>query len=48
MWASISAFGGNKISPEELKPLWIDKLGKNKKEDEYLSDELVKKWVDSL
>lgn len=49
MWASLSAMGGNKILPKDLMPLWIDKLGKTKsKEEEYLPDEVVKKWVDSL
>ena len=49
MWASLSAMGGNKAQPKDIMPLWIDKLGKKvKQEDEYLSDELVKKWVDSL
>lgn len=49
MWASLSAMGGNKKAPKDMLPLWIDKLGSNKKEEEeYLPDELVKKWVDSL
>lgn len=50
MWASLSAMGGNKQQPNEIYPLWIDKLGKKRKneEDDYLPDELVKKWVDSL
>lgn len=48
MWASLSAMGGNKQNPKELMPLWIDKLGQIKVEPEYIPDELVKKWVDSL
>lgn len=48
MWASLSAMGGNKYKPQELLPLWIDNLGKNSKDNEYLSDEVVKKWIDSL
>lgn len=47
MWASLSAMGGMKKTPKDIMPLWIDKLGK-KEEDEYLSDEAVKKWIDSL
>jgi hypothetical protein len=48
MWASLSAMGGNKQQPKDMIPLWIDKLGKKEIEEDYLPDELVKKWVDSL
>lgn len=50
MWASLSAFGGNNKLAKDLFPLWIDKLGNNKnsQDDEFLSDEVIKKWVDSL
>jgi len=49
MWASLSAMGGNKHKPQDIMPLWIDKLGKSvKQEQEYLPDEVVKKWIDSL
>lgn len=47
MWASLAAMGGMKKKPSEIMPLWIDKIGQ-KEEDVYLSDEQVKKWIDSL
>lgn len=52
MWASLAAMGG-KDAPkaEELVPLWIDNIGKvleKPKEKEYLSDDIVKKWVNSI
>jgi len=51
MWASMASMGGNKTpQPTELVPLWIDKLKKKKKpkKEEYLPDDVVKKWIDSL
>lgn len=52
MWSSLASMGGNKTpKPKELLPLWIDNIGKRidkTKEKEYLSDEIVKKWVNSL
>lgn len=50
MWSSLAAMGYQK-SPEHLRPLWIDNINKgigNSKEKEYLSDEIVRKWINSL
>lgn len=52
MWASLAAMGG-KDAPkaEELVPLWTDSIGKvleKPKEKEYLSDDIVKKWVNTI
>lgn len=52
MWASLASMGGDKVpNPKDLIPLWTDKIGKRiekTKEKEYLSDEVVLKWVNSL
>lgn len=52
MWASMAAMGGDKVpEPHKIYPLWIDNIGKDlekSKEKEYLSDEIVKKWVNSI
>jgi hypothetical protein len=52
MWSSLASMGGDKVpKPKELYPLWTDNIGKRiekTKEKEYLSDEIVKKWVNSL
>lgn len=52
MYASLAAMGGSDIpKPDELRPLWIDNIGKDlekSKEKEYLSDEIVRKWVNSI
>lgn len=50
MWASLAAMG-YKETPKDLRPLWIDNIGKDiekSKEKEYLSDEIVRKWVNSI
>lgn len=52
MWASLAAMGG-KDAPKatDLVPLWTDNIGKvleKPKEKEYLSDDIVKKWVNSI
>jgi hypothetical protein len=52
MWASLAAMGGKDTKqPKDLVPLWVDNIGKDlekSKEKEYLSDEIVKKWVNSI
>ena len=52
MWASLASMGGDKVpKPKDLIPLWTDKIGKRiekTKEKEYLSDEQVLQWVNSL
>ena len=52
MWASLASMGGDKTpKPKELMPLWTDKVAKRiekTKEKEYLSDEEVLKWINTL
>jgi hypothetical protein len=52
MWASLAAMGGKDAKkPKELIPLWTDSIGidfEKPKEKEYLSDDIVKKWVNSI
>lgn len=52
MWASLAAMGGSSAKqPKDIIPLWIDNIGKvleKPKEKEYLSDDIVKKWVNSI
>jgi hypothetical protein len=52
MWASLAAMGGKDVQqPNELWPLWIDDINKGiykAKEKEYLSDDIVKNWVNSI
>jgi hypothetical protein len=52
MWSSLAAMGGKDTpSPEKLFPLWIDKINRQiekTKEKEYLSDDIVKKWINSI
>jgi len=52
MWSNLAAMGGKDTKqPNEIMPLWIDKIGidiEKSKEKEYLSDEIVKKWINSL
>jgi hypothetical protein len=52
MWASLAAMGGKDVQqPKEIIPLWIDRIGvafEKIKEKEYLSDDIVKNWVNSI
>jgi|688.fasta_scaffold469440_2 hypothetical protein len=52
MWASLAAMGGKEVKqPKDILPLWIDDIGKHNnkiKEKEYLSDDIVKKWINSI
>jgi hypothetical protein len=52
MWSSLAAMGGKDVqAPDKLFPLWTDKLNKGfekPKEKEYLSDDIVKKWINSI
>lgn len=52
MWASLASMGGEKVpKPDKLIPLWIDNLKGDvefDKEKEYLNDEQVKIWLDTL
>ena len=52
MWASLAAMGGKEAKqPKDIIPLWIDSIGKDfekTKEKEYLSDDIVKNWVNSI
>jgi hypothetical protein len=52
MWASLAAMGGKDTKqPKDMMPLWIDDIGKEiykTKEKEYLSDDIVKNWLNSI
>lgn len=52
MWASLVSMGAKDIKqPKDILPLWIDDIGKHNnkiKEKEYLSDDIVKKWINSI
>lgn len=52
MWASLAAMGGSDTKkPKELIPLWTDNIGKvieKAEEKEYISDDIVQKWINSI
>lgn len=52
MWASLAAMGGSDgKQPKDIIPLWTDSIGmdfEKAKEKEYLSDDIVKKWINSI
>jgi hypothetical protein len=52
MWSSLAAMGGDSVpSPAKLFPIWTDKINRQiekTKEKEYLSDDIVKKWINSI
>ena len=52
MWSNLAAMGVKDTKqPKDIMPLWTDNIGidlEKSKEKEYLSDEIVKKWVNSL
>ena len=52
MWSSLAAMGGDSVpSPSKLFPIWTDKINtqiEKTKEKEYLSDDIVKKWINSI
>jgi hypothetical protein len=52
MWASLAAMGGKEAKqPKDLIPLWIDDIHKDfekTKEKEYLSDDIVKNWLNTI
>jgi hypothetical protein len=52
MWASLAAMGGKDAGQaKDIIPLWIDNIGgdfEKTKEKEYLSDDIVKQWINSM